>query len=165
MAPLLLALKLARLTVADMDEVLELEGLAYARPWTEAHFRGEFARPFTLALGLKTVRKLIGPPPVLAAYCFFWLLGPEIHLLNLAVRPEYRRRGLARRLLRAMLALGRRAGIESVFLEVRPSNVEARGLYLSSGFAVTGRRPDYYEDGEDAHLMTLVMPYALKREL
>jgi ribosomal-protein-alanine N-acetyltransferase len=147
--------KLARLTVADLDEVRKLESLAYARPWTESHFRGEFARPFTLALGLKTGRLIFGPPPILAAHCFFWLLGPEIHLLNLAVRPEYRRRGLARRLMRAMLALGRRAGAETVLLEVRSGNVEALGLYQASGFAVTGRRPGYYEDGEDAQLMTL----------
>jgi ribosomal-protein-alanine N-acetyltransferase len=150
--------RLGRLTVADLGQVLELEKLAYGQPWTEDNFRGEFARPFTMALGLKTVRRLSGPPPVLAAQCFFWLLGPEIHLLNLAVRPEYRRRGLARRLLRAMLEIGRRAGVGAVFLEVRSSNVEALGLYLSSGFAITGRRPGYYEDGEDAHLMTLDLP-------
>ena len=155
MPPLHPAFRLVRLTAADLGEALELESLAYARPWTEAHFRGEFAHPFTLALGFRTGRQFFGPPPTLAAHCFFWLLGPEIHLLNLAVRPEYRRRGLARRLLRAMLALGRRARVESVFLEVRPSNVEAQGLYRSSGFAVTGRRPGYYEDGEDAQLMTL----------
>ena len=149
MAPFSSAFKLARLTAADLGEVLELESLAYARPWTEAHFRGEFDRPFTLALGLRTGR------PILAAYCFFWLLGSEIHLLNLAVRPEFRRRGLGRRLVETMLAVGRRAGVATVFLEVRSGNVEARGLYLSFGFAVTGQRPGYYEDGEDAQLMTL----------
>jgi ribosomal-protein-alanine N-acetyltransferase len=149
------AFKLVRLTAADLGEALELESLAYARPWTEAHFQGEFARPFTLALGLRTGWQVFGPPPHLAAHCFFWLLGPEIHLLNLAVRPEYRRRGLARRLLRAMLALGRRAGVKAILLEVRSGNVAAQGLYRSSGYAVTGRRPGYYEDGEDAQLMTL----------
>jgi ribosomal-protein-alanine N-acetyltransferase len=149
------AFNLARLTTADLGGVLDLENLAYDRPWTEADFRGEFARPFTLALGLKTGRLLFGPPPTLAAHCFFWLLGPEVHLLNLAVRPEYRRQGLAKRLLRAMLAIGRRAGVAAFFLEVRSTNVEALGLYRSFGFAVTGRRPGYYEEGEDAHLMTL----------
>jgi len=152
------AFKLARLTVADLGEVLELESLAYVCPWSEAQFRGEFARPFTLALGLKEGFRPFGPPPLLAGQCFFWLLGPEIHLLNLAVRPEYRRRGLARRLMRAMLGLGRRAGAGTVFLEVRSGNLEALGLYRSLGFAVTGRRPAYYEDGEDAHLMTLELP-------
>ena len=141
--------------MANLDEIMELESLVYAQPWTEAHFRGEFARRFTLALGLETGRPVSGSTPDLAAYCFFWLLGPEIHLLNLAVRPECRRRGLGRRLLKAMLDIGRRAGVETVYLEVRPKNVGAQGLYHSFGFTVTGRRPGYYEDGEDAHLMTL----------
>jgi ribosomal-protein-alanine N-acetyltransferase len=152
------ALNLARLTVADLGEVLELENLAYVWPWNEAHFRGEFARPFTLAIGLKAPPMVFGAAPLLAGHCFSWLLGPEIHLLNLAVRPEYRRCGLARRLMRAMLAVGRRAGAGTVFLEVRSGNQEALGLYRSLGFAVTGRRPGYYEDGEDAHLMTLELP-------
>jgi ribosomal-protein-alanine N-acetyltransferase len=155
MEPFLPAFQLARLAMTDLDEVMELENLVYAQPWTETHFRGEFARPFTLALGLKNDQPGSGLSQPLAAYCFFWLLGPEIHLLNLAVRPEYRRRGLGRRLLGAMLDIGHRAGGKYVFLEVRQNNREAQGLYLSSGFTVTGRRPGYYEDGEDAHLMTL----------
>ncbi|MDR3037826.1 MAG: ribosomal protein S18-alanine N-acetyltransferase [Candidatus Adiutrix sp.] len=145
---------LVRLTAADLGEVLELEERAYARPWTVENFKGEFARRVTLALGLKTAPAGAGRP-ALAAYCFFWLISPEIHLLNLAVRPEYRRRGLARRLLKAMLDLGRHAGAATVFLEVRPTNAEALALYHSFGFRVTGRRPKYYDDGEDAHLMTL----------
>ena len=155
MEPFLPSFQLARLEMTDLDKVMELENLVYAQPWTETHFRGEFARPFTLALGLKNDQPGSGLSQPLAAYCFFWLLGPEIHLLNLAVRPEYRRRGLGRRLLRAMLDIGRQAGVGTVYLEVRTKNVEARGLYRSFGFAVTGRRPGYYEDGEDAHLMTL----------
>ena len=141
---------LARLSSADLGGVMDLENLAFDRPWTEANFLGEFARPFTLALGFKTEDRL-------AAHCFFWLLKPEVHLLNLAVRPEYRRRGLARRLWRAMLALGRRAGAGAFFLEVRSANLEAKGLYRSFGFEVTGRRPGYYEDGEDADLLTLTI--------
>jgi len=152
-----MAFHLARLSSDDLNEVMDLENLAFARPWTEANFLGEFARPFTLALGLKTDRRETGPPPTLAAHCFFWLLKPEAHLLNLAVRPEYRRRGLARRLLRAMLAVGRRAGVGAFFLEVRSANLEARELYRSFGFEVTGRRSGYYEDGEDAVLLTLII--------
>ena len=141
-------LRLLRLTEADLAEVLALEHLAYSQPWTEENFRGEFRRHITLALGLRRGGRLL-------AHCFFWLLPPEIHLLNLAVRPECRRRGLARRLAAAMESIGRRAGVRSIFLEVRPSNQGAVNLYASRGFKVAGRRPSYYEDGEDALLMTL----------
>jgi ribosomal-protein-alanine N-acetyltransferase len=152
------AFSLERLTLKDLAGVMELENLVYAQPWTEANFRCEFARAFTLALGLKTARPDLSFPPVLAGHCFFWLLKPEIHLLNVAVRPEYRRKGLARSLMRAILDIGRRAGVRTVFLEVRADNEEALALYLSLGFSITGRRPGYYEDSGDAHLMTLDLP-------
>jgi len=146
-----LQLELVRLTEADLQGVMELERLAYDEPWTEANFLGEFQRRITYCLGFKA-------GSIVAAHCFFWLVGPEIHLLNVAVRPEYRRLGLARRLLAAMLSIGRRSGVDTVFLEARASNRPALTLYESMGFAATSRRPDYYEDGEDAVLMTLIMP-------
>lgn len=145
--------ELVRLTEADLPGVMELERLAYDEPWTEANFRAEFQRRITYCLGFKA-------GSIVAAHCFFWLVGPEIHLLNVAVRPEYRRLGLARRLLTAMLTIGRRSGVDMVFLEARASNRPALALYESMGFAATNRRSDYYEDGEDAVLMTLNMPVA-----
>lgn len=140
--------ELTRLTLGDLPGVLRLEQACYSRPWTLDNFLGEFDRRITLPLGLKREGEL-------AAHCFFWIIAPEVHLLNLAVWPQYRRLGLARRLLSAMITIGGRAGAESFFLEVRPSNAGAVALYESHGFKVTGRRPGYYEDGEDALLMTL----------
>jgi len=76
----------------------------------------------------------------------------ELH--PLAVHPEFRRRGVARALLAAMLDGARRRGVELIFLEVRPTNAEAIGLYGSFGFQVIGRRKGYYFDtGEDALVM------------
>lgn len=150
-----LQLELTRLTEADLPGVLELERLAYDQPWTAANFLGEFQRRISYCLGFKT-------GSILTSHCFFWLVGPEIHLLNVAVRPEYRRLGLARRLLSAMLTIGRRSGVDTVFLEARASNQPALTLYESMGFVATSRRPDYYGDGEDAVLMTLNMPGARK---
>jgi len=143
--------ELVRLTENDLPGVLRLEKICYSQPWTMDNFFGEFNRRITLPLGLKRGGEV-------AAHCFFWLIAPEIHLLNLAVLPEYRRLGLARRLVAAMITIGGRAGVESFYLEVRPSNAGAMALYESHGFKVTGRRPGYYEDGEDACLMTLEMP-------
>ncbi len=137
---------LVRLTEADLPAVLALERLCYDQPWTAENFLGEFRRHITLPLGLKRGGDLAG-------YCFFWLFSQQIHLLNLAVRPEYRRLGLARRLLSAMFTIGRRARAEEAFLEVRPSNGAAVALYRSFGFQDGRLRPDYYDDGEDALTM------------
>jgi len=140
--------ELVRLAETDLAEVVGLERLVYAQPWTVDNFIGELNRRITLPLGIKKGGRLV-------AQCFFWLIPPEIHLLNVAVNPEFRRLGLGRRLLEAMIIIGRRSGTESIFLEVRPSNKAALDLYGSVGFLTAGRRPNYYEDGEDAVLMTL----------
>ena len=69
----------------------------------------------------------------------------EAEILTLAVRPDARRRGLARRLTEAGGAMARSAGAERLFLEVAEDNVAARGLYADAGFVETGRRRAYYE--------------------
>lgn len=140
--------ELQRLAEADLAEVLEVENSVYAHPWTADNFRSEFDRLISCPLCLKKAGRVV-------AYSFFWLLPPEVHLLNVAVREEYRGLGLARKLLEAMMTIGRRAGADTFFLEVRPTNLPAVGLYQSLGFSVVGRRPKYYENGEDALLMTL----------
>ena len=139
---------LVRLAEEDLAAVVTLEKECYAHPWTVENFLGEFRRRITWGLGLKS-------ECALAAQCFFWLIPPEIHLLNLAVSPRFRRRGLARHLVSVMVAIGRRASVETVYLEARSTNLAALRLYENAGFSITGNRPAYYEDGEDAVLMTL----------
>jgi ribosomal-protein-alanine N-acetyltransferase len=87
-------------------------------------------------------------------YLCFWEIGHEIHITNLAVHPEWRRRGVARRLLATALAEGASRGVVLAFLEVRPTNTRALALYDSLGFQIIGRRNGYYFDtGEDALVM------------
>ena len=91
----------------------------------------------------------------MAGYLVFWVLPPEIHILNIAVRPDLRSRGIGRTLLDYLFAYAGERGADRLFLEVRPSNVAARALYKRAGFLVTGKRPNYYaEEGEDAILLT-----------
>ncbi|UQZ88516.1 ribosomal-protein-alanine N-acetyltransferase [Deltaproteobacteria bacterium Smac51] len=141
---------LVRLKESDLLAVMALEQACFVQPWTRDNFLGELRRKVTVAMGLRYDGMLV-------AQCFFWLISPEIHLLNVAVAPRFRGLGLARRLLTVMFSIGRKAGVKTVFLEARPSNLSAIGLYKSLGFEVAGVRPDYYEDGEDAVLMTLEM--------
>lgn len=77
------------------------------------------------------------------------------HIVTIAVRPKYRRRGFGRLLLcKALIALSER-GVKSAFLEVRTSNLPAISLYEKFNFRVKGRLKSYYLDGEDAYLMEL----------
>jgi [ribosomal protein S18]-alanine N-acetyltransferase len=142
------ALTLAPMTLEDLDEVLEIERLSFKTPWSRAAFRYEVVQN-------RVARCVVVRAEArLAGYLCLWEIGHEIHITNLAVHPHRRGQGLARALLQATLEDGRTRGVTLAFLEVRPSNVEALGLYESLGFSVIGRRKGYYFDtGEDALVM------------
>jgi ribosomal-protein-alanine N-acetyltransferase len=79
--------------------------------------------------------------------------GPEWELENIAVLPEFRRRGVGRELLSALLAHARSRLAERIFLEVRASNRPAIVFYRGSGFGLLGQRRDYYRDPEEDALI------------
>ncbi len=90
------------------------------------------------------------------AFALVWLAADEVHLLDLAVEPKFRRRGVGRALLRTVIEGGRAAGGARVLLEVRRSNTAALGLYAGAGFYELDVRRAYYADnGEDALVMRL----------
>jgi len=132
----------------DLDEVLAIERVSFATPWTRAAFcyeieQNKVARCTTMRSGGRIV-----------GYLCLWEIGHEIHVTNLAVHPDWRRRGVGRKLLALAMAEGIARGVTLVFLEVRPSNARALKLYEGLGFQVIGRRAGYYFDtGEDALVM------------
>jgi [ribosomal protein S18]-alanine N-acetyltransferase len=132
----------------DLDQVLEIERASFPTPWTRAAFCYEIEQNRVARCTAMRARDWV------VGYLCFWEIGHEIHITNLAVHPEWRRRGVARRLLAAALTEGIARGVTLAFLEVRPSNTRALALYESVGFQVIGRRNGYYFDtGEDALVM------------
>ncbi|MBA2440841.1 MAG: ribosomal protein S18-alanine N-acetyltransferase [Rubrobacter sp.] len=129
----------------DLPEVRQIDAESLERPWSEGVWREELRSPFGTYLVAE------GPEGV-AGYIGIKHTAGELHIVTIAVRAEYRRRGIARTLIEA--AISEYASASRVYLEVRPSNVAARALYESFGFRETGRRPRYYGN-EDALLMTL----------
>lgn len=129
----------------DLPAVMEIDAMCMARPWSERIWREELQSPFSLYLVLEDDGEVFGQIGVKR-------VADELHVMTLAVRPEYRRLGCAHALIRA--ALDAHPDFRRVYLEVRPTNTVARALYESLGFAVTGLRRRYYGD-EDALLMTL----------
>lgn len=87
---------------------------------------------------------------IVVGFVLFWLLPGELEVLDLAVHPDFRRRGIATALLRRALKEGARAGACDAFLEVRVTGEAARSLYEKLGFLPIHRRVGYYPDGEDA---------------
>ena len=132
----------------DLDAVLQAERECHSHPWSAEIFRRELANPVSS-------RRLLILDGELAAYLCAWYLVGELHIHNIATRPAFRRRGLALELLKSMIDECRQVGLERVLLEVRAGNIGAIALYRTFGFSETGRRQDYYPDGEDAVLMEL----------
>ena len=129
--------------------VMEIEKASFPSPWSVSGFKGELKNPLSHFWGLLKDGRLIG-------YLCFWMFAGEIHLLNIAVHPEERRKGYGRRLLGQMVEAGLKHRIKILWLEVRPSNFAARVLYEKMGFREAGRRPGYYREmNEDAIVMSL----------
>lgn len=130
----------------DLDAVVELERRCQAAAWSARLFQEELANP------LSTV-DLLRIGTALAGYLCSWQVCGELHILNVVIAPELRRRGLAASLLRHVLQRARRDGCTRAFLEVRVGNAGAIALYRAFGFRPTGQRRGYYADGEDALIM------------
>lgn len=148
-----------RMTMDDLDTVLQIDQLSFPQPWPESSYRFELtANQASILLVAEMDGRLVG-------YVGCWLLVDEVHISTLAVHPEFRKRGVARRLLISVLQQSVREGAELATLEVRVSNYAAIDLYESFGFEINGRRPHYYRDNqEDAHIMTLhELPGSLRR--
>lgn len=142
---------LVRSTEADLDAVMEIEHLAFSTPWVREAFVDELTRPWAR---LEVLRQKASNRVV--AFCNYWLVSDELHILNIAVHPNERRHGHASRLLAHIVSEAHRASFRLLMLEVRVSNTAAQALYRKFGFREIGRRPKYYADtGEDALLMDL----------
>lgn len=142
--------------VDDVATVLAIEQAAYDFPWTDNIFR-DCVRVGYSCWVLDMDGMTIG-------YGILATGGGEAHLLNLCVHPQHQGQGWGTRLLERMLDLARWHEADSVFLEVRPSNLGAIELYERFGFGVIGVRPDYYRGlngREDAVVMALQLSETL----
>jgi ribosomal-protein-alanine N-acetyltransferase len=136
---------------ADLDEVLEVERASFSNPWSRQMFRWEMQNA-----GVSYAYVLRTPAWRVAAFCTVWLVLDEVHINNVAVRPECRGQGAGRALLLFVLRMGAEMGATSATLEVRRSNAAALKLYEGLGFKVGGTRRNYYTSPvEDALVLWL----------
>ena len=103
-----------------------------------------------------------GPEMRLAGYAFARVIAGEAEILNIAVLPSFRRRGIGGRLLDAAVMAVKTGGAAEVFLEVRESNAAARALYVARGFRPVGLRTDYYrKPRENAVILRLDVGFVM----
>jgi len=131
---------------SDLDAVLAIEQASFTTPWRREHFEHELAAPHSFPF----VAEFDGS---VAGYVCLMSLFEEAQILDIAVAPEQRGRGLARLLMDHAVSIAREKKAEVLALEVRASNIAAITLYERCGFVRTGIRSKYYEGVDDAVLM------------
>jgi [ribosomal protein S18]-alanine N-acetyltransferase len=138
---------------ADLPALVLLEQACFAHPWSEASLRYDLeehpeARYLTAC----------GPDGSLIGYAAYWKTLDEGMITNIAVTAAWRRQGVGRLLLDAMISQAAAEDLRALTLEVRPGNTAARKLYEGAGFTAVGVRRGYYEDnGEDAIIMQKII--------
>ncbi|MDX2348146.1 MAG: ribosomal protein S18-alanine N-acetyltransferase [Nitrospirota bacterium] len=142
-------------TLENLNVLVALEKACFSVPWSRKSFAAELE-------GNQFSRMLMVPHPEYGlevqaiGYICAWMVFEEIRFLNLAVHPEFRRRGLATQLIGEAIRLGREEGCCRGMLEVRESNHAAKKLYESFHFQAYATRKSYYTNPtEDAILMNL----------
>ena len=123
----------------QIDEVLSIEQASFTNPWTREMYLADLENEDVSYCYL--ARDEHGH---VVGFCSVWRVAEELHINNLAVKPEFRRRGAATALLKHALGEGARFGARRATLEVRRSNDAARLLYERFGFTVGGIRRGYY---------------------
>ena len=140
-------LRLRPMRTSDLDAVVEIEH-TFAAPWTREMFVQELSQAQSAA---NRVAEWNGQ---VVGYALWWYVADEVHIVNVAVHVEFRRRGVARVLLHAVFDAAHERGMTIATLEVRSHNVAATTLYESLGFQKIAIRKRYYADnGEDAVVM------------
>ncbi len=135
------------MTMDDLEEVSQLEKLCFSDPWCKENFREEVEHRFTIPLVTKIDNKIVG-------YICLWNVDFQLEIANIAVAPEFRRRGIGKIMMERVISEAKEKGCESVILSVRESNLPALKLYGEFGFIEIGRRKHYYRfPVEDAMVM------------
>ena len=138
-----------KLKLRDLNAIEEIEQASYPTPWSRSMFAGELAKPSSICLGA-----VDGATDELVGYLIISRYVDAWHVMNIAVGPDHRRRGIARGLMERLFEVTARDARRGYTLEVRVSNEAAIRLYEQLGFNARGVRRGYYTDNrEDALIM------------
>ena len=144
-------IELRRLALGDLLAIEEIERRSYPTPWSRSMFAGELAKPSSICLGAFEAE---GEDGALVGYLIVSRYVDAWHVMNVAVAPEFRRRGIGRALLERLFEVTGGDSRRGYTLEVRVSNADAIRLYERLGFEARGIRRGYYTDNrEDALIM------------
>ncbi len=134
-----------KMRLENLDEVLKIATASFSQPWTKTMFENEILKnPFSEQFLVKVGGKNAG-------YLCMWSLFDEAHILDIAIDPQFRRKGIGEKVILNAIEITKEKKIKKIFLEVRASNEAAKSLYKKVGFLKIAERKGYYSNpAEDA---------------
>lgn len=136
----------AMMQETHVPQIAQLEKLCFADPWSEKSIASELNNPLSLWIVAMDGEQLAG-------YVGSQSVMGESDMMNIAVAPQYRRKGIAQGLVSRLVEMLKEKGNQSLSLEVRVSNTSAVSLYEKMGFTQVGRRPNYYRNPKEDALI------------
>lgn len=130
----------------DLNHVHDIEVRTFPTPWTRSYFAMELGRRRSICLVAVRGGEVVG-------YLMSRFFGREVHLTNITVSPEERRKGIGSRLMSEFMRRCMENGVRYITLEVREGNLAARAFYRRFGFRETGIKRGYYMDSEEDALI------------
>jgi len=143
-------MKIRNWTNDDIVSVAVIEKNCFSKPWTLAMLEEEINNPYFFCLVVETDNIVI-------AYLNYHIINGQYHIANIAVESNYRRKGIAKGLLKELLRSAKENNISGITLEVNSNNAAAENLYKKMGFKTMGIRKKYYGGTEDALIMWLYL--------
>ncbi|HEY2034384.1 MAG TPA: ribosomal protein S18-alanine N-acetyltransferase [Rhizomicrobium sp.] len=140
-------------SLRDLAALADLHARAFARAWDEIAMRRLLDGPGVFAL--------VAEEDDLDGFILARVAADETEILSVAISPDMRQRGLASQLLKQACHRAAEEGAIRIFLEVAAANLPARNLYKKYGFREVGQRKAYYEDGDDALVLSAGLPLAM----
>lgn len=141
-------IQILKMTKEHIKDVHKIEEDSFSIPWSEKAFYDELTKnKMAIYIVAKKDNEIIG-------YGGMWHVINEGHITNVAVKKEYRGKGVGSKIIRAFIDIAKEKEMIGITLEVRVSNDIAKNLYKKNGFIMEGIRKEYYEDNkEDAIIM------------
>lgn len=139
-----------KMTAEDLDTVYQIDEASFPIPWSKTSFEEELKNLLASYFVAKIAGQVVG-------YIGTWMVVDECHIMNVAVHPQFRRKGIAGKLVQHVLRYCNEHGISYILLEVRLHNFAAQNLYEKYGFRVDGVRKAYYKNPDGSYEDALLM--------
>ena len=139
-------MKICNMTLEHIPQIVDLEKYCFSDPWSTMAFQSELHNPLSTWL-------VACDGDIVAGYVGSQSVLDEADMMNIAVSPNYRRMGIATKLMNVLQAQLKQKGVCKLSLEVRKSNLSAISLYLQNGFIQVGLRPNYYRHPKEDALI------------